>query len=378
MSDREALLAAIRSAPDDDLPRLVYADWLEENAESLRSEESVWARDRASFIRAQIEASRAEPYSPAARAAGERANHLLTPANRHAWTAELHGKAQETAFERGFIEHITVDAADFPDAAESLFDAEPIRGLRLVRPNPRFTEWEVPLGPCFEVPRLQQIAALDLQNVELQFSDCERLADSPALAGLTSLSLRGNPIFPHWIRDILESESWPRLARLDLADIANLGPSIADGFWAADRRRFKSLDLSGIGFRSDDLKRALSRPCVSEVEELRVRWDGNAARPGSLTHLELGWVLPWQRLRLLDLEGQGIGHEGVREIVRHDQAAALRWLGLARNHLGPESVRMLAEDSNLRLHYLDVRHNGLGAKDVQELQRRFPDALIVV
>lgn len=32
MSDRDAMLATIRENPDLDAPRLVYADWLDENA----------------------------------------------------------------------------------------------------------------------------------------------------------------------------------------------------------------------------------------------------------------------------------------------------------------------------------------------------------
>src|SRR5262249_37041495 len=38
MSIGDALLAAIREDPDDDLPRLAYACWLAENAEPRRSE----------------------------------------------------------------------------------------------------------------------------------------------------------------------------------------------------------------------------------------------------------------------------------------------------------------------------------------------------
>src|SRR5438309_7067053 len=45
MSDRDALLAAIREAPRDDAPRLIYADWLDEHGEA----------DLAEFIRVQIE-----------------------------------------------------------------------------------------------------------------------------------------------------------------------------------------------------------------------------------------------------------------------------------------------------------------------------------
>jgi uncharacterized protein (TIGR02996 family) len=44
MNDREALLAAIAEAPEDDLPRLAYADWLDEHDDPLGE-----------FIRLQIE-----------------------------------------------------------------------------------------------------------------------------------------------------------------------------------------------------------------------------------------------------------------------------------------------------------------------------------
>jgi uncharacterized protein (TIGR02996 family) len=43
--DETALLAAVLAAPDDDAPRLVFADWLEENGEA----------ERAELIRCQIE-----------------------------------------------------------------------------------------------------------------------------------------------------------------------------------------------------------------------------------------------------------------------------------------------------------------------------------
>src|SRR5687768_10081460 len=62
MSDREALLAAIRANPDDDTPRLVFADWLDEHEPDPRpgrgkaksSSPSAWA----SLVRAQCEFER--------------------------------------------------------------------------------------------------------------------------------------------------------------------------------------------------------------------------------------------------------------------------------------------------------------------------------
>ena len=38
MTTSDALLAAVLANPADDLPRLVYADWLEENGEPERAE----------------------------------------------------------------------------------------------------------------------------------------------------------------------------------------------------------------------------------------------------------------------------------------------------------------------------------------------------
>lgn len=48
MNDGEALLAAVLANPEEDLPRLVYADWLDDNGKA----------DRAKFIRASIEFDR--------------------------------------------------------------------------------------------------------------------------------------------------------------------------------------------------------------------------------------------------------------------------------------------------------------------------------
>lgn len=52
--DREALVAAIAANPDEDTPRLMLADWLQENGEE----------DRAEFIRYQCEAARLEESDP--------------------------------------------------------------------------------------------------------------------------------------------------------------------------------------------------------------------------------------------------------------------------------------------------------------------------
>ena len=51
MTDRDALLRAICDNPEDDAPRLVYADWLDENGDPLQAE----------FIRLQLQHSPVDP-----------------------------------------------------------------------------------------------------------------------------------------------------------------------------------------------------------------------------------------------------------------------------------------------------------------------------
>lgn len=50
MSDEEAFLRAIAAAPDDDLPRLVYADWLDERGDP-----------RAEYLRLEVQRRRLSP-----------------------------------------------------------------------------------------------------------------------------------------------------------------------------------------------------------------------------------------------------------------------------------------------------------------------------
>lgn len=57
MTDGDTLYAAILDRRDDDTPRLVYADWLDDNGDA----------DRAAFVRVQVELARTEDCGHAAR-----------------------------------------------------------------------------------------------------------------------------------------------------------------------------------------------------------------------------------------------------------------------------------------------------------------------
>ncbi len=70
MTAEDAFLAAIRAAPDDDTPRLVFADWLEEHGDAAAS-------GRAELIRVQCELARWVPDLTRRTALQARASELI-------------------------------------------------------------------------------------------------------------------------------------------------------------------------------------------------------------------------------------------------------------------------------------------------------------
>src|SRR5262245_55597845 len=61
MSDERALLAAICAHPDEDTPRLMYADWLDDYAGSMPVKKRKSTRMRAELIRVQCALAQLSP-----------------------------------------------------------------------------------------------------------------------------------------------------------------------------------------------------------------------------------------------------------------------------------------------------------------------------
>lgn len=123
--DENALLAAVIAAPDDDLPRLVYADWLDEHGRA----------ERAEFIRGQcfMARARSDPRAKPERAVWGRRVRALAAANQSSWVGELPDIPGVVwgAFARGFVEFALVggDRAG-PDALAMLTASAPVREVR--------------------------------------------------------------------------------------------------------------------------------------------------------------------------------------------------------------------------------------------------------
>lgn len=366
-SDGDGLRAAIVAQPDDDIVRLIYADWLQENAQPAR----------AAFVRAQVAAAQAEPFSPGAGKQDKVAKALLE-ANPQ-WRRAAQKRATDVRFVRGFVEHALVNAALFPRDAAALFAEEPVRSLQVMRfAAPRGV---VSLAPFFEMPQLEHITRLDLGGLDLAPTEFELLSASPHLTNLTDLSLRGLAVNPNWLEGLLTDPLAPTLRGLDVFDVSHLGPRLAQVLPQLPHR-FQRLNIGQIRFSSGEIQKLLNSECMREIEELRIGWFASAAQEGALSHVNPGFAIPWNRLRVLDLSGQRLGDDGVIEIVkelaRRKEPTPLRWLGLANTRLGADAVRALvrSDESKVRLYHLDVSLNGLSLSQRAALQARFPDAFV--
>jgi uncharacterized protein (TIGR02996 family) len=135
MSERDAFLRAICENPDDDTPRLVFADWLQENGDEARAE----------FIRVQIEAARLTADDDRLDGLVRRANELQKLFGNR-WLGELpvpdpgHIDWVKTAgswvggepFDRGFAGRLWVKTAGvLAKHANELFTATPVRRLMI-------------------------------------------------------------------------------------------------------------------------------------------------------------------------------------------------------------------------------------------------------
>ncbi len=102
-------LSAITATRNDDLPRLVYADWLEEQGDP-----------RGRFIQLQCELAKAP--SPTLEAECGK----LLEAHGAKWLEKVHGFIEEAQWRRGFVAGITASGPVFAKGAATVFAEEPL------------------------------------------------------------------------------------------------------------------------------------------------------------------------------------------------------------------------------------------------------------
>lgn len=327
MDQRRAFLSDICANPEDDAPRLVFADWLAENGEE----------ERGSFIRLQVQAAALPDDDPRRLVMEEQAEELE---NRHgkAWTAELPELPGVTwgRFHRGFVASAGVKSAKaLAEQGEAMHAAAPVRELRV-----------------WTVGRKQAKA----------------LAACPALSRLDSLSIRCNEIGPQAVETILRSPHLGPLRSLSLAKTALFAEGAEMLVRMESLRSLRHLDVSSNGLDGYDIDRILGSPHLAGLESLETAYNRLDEGLAALLGPDGSWRFP-----RMSLNSAHLGDAGASWLATTlTGASVLTELDLGYNDLTGEGVGLLAEALHLRnLRRLDISCNPLGDAGAAALAR-FP------
>lgn len=165
----EPHLQAVLDHPDDDAPRLAYANWC--------------GGDRAEFIRLQVKHADDAPIRNDDDYGREQ---QLLEAHEAEWTRAL-TSAHAWRFRRGFVEWVEADGASWLENGGAWLEAAPITQLRVRNLRPVMAHF-------FADEHLSRIRSLYLTDCQLEDGDVEVLAGSPQLRNVERLELSFNRI----------------------------------------------------------------------------------------------------------------------------------------------------------------------------------------
>jgi uncharacterized protein (TIGR02996 family) len=366
MTHNEAFLRAIREAPDDDVPRLIYADWLDDHGQS----------DRAELIRVQIERSHLPVADPRRVGLASRAADLLR-AHWQDWVGPLRALVNSDGawvaehwllldydlralerFRRGFVESLTLRTATFLRTGEELARLEPIHHLRLWRTGPLARD----LAACPALAGLTTLDFADRHQAPLDDAGAEALSRSPHLGQLTTLHLAHNNLGDAGLAALAGA---PWLANLRTLDLIENGFSIAGVKALAGRPlRLTTLLLARNLLGDAALVELAGSPGCSRLTTLDLR----SCQLGAAAVAALAASPYLGQLSHLDLERNSLGAEGVARLSAAPWLNGLTTLNLSWCELGDAGVEALAQLPNLaNLRNLNLSANGLSDRAAHAL-----------
>jgi uncharacterized protein (TIGR02996 family) len=394
MSDEQALYRAIVAAPEDDTPRLVYADWLDEHD---RPEEAEFIR-----LGCALEAQRPDhPDYPDWEQRHEElkswlGTHEPRSAPRLAGGLALDdGPAWWQNSRRGFPRYLDYERTGWSGrrsmralaaALEKAFDLLPTRWLVV-----RFLT-TAQLDELLRQPVVERLEVLTLQlatDAEPQDEACRLIAACGRLRGLKGL-LPAFDIGTAGAEALARSDNLTRLEWLDWS-FSQLSPEGMRTLAAAPWFR----NLKALGFDYGLAEDAFLELCRAEplprLHDLNLSnndfsfraWEAfsrSAAFPAVarlvLDHTSLAadatrlFQAPWFRPAYLSLNSCQIGDEEVAALAATPAAESLRSLRLRNNRLGARAALAIGQCRRLaRLRHLQLSDNPLGSKGLLALAR---------
>jgi uncharacterized protein (TIGR02996 family) len=349
-SDQAAFLRAIRAAPNDDLPRLIYADYLDEHGDPLGE-----------FIRVQIERPRLPRDDPQRVELKAREDELLRR-HREEWEGPLAAVVSHAVFRRGFIDDVLVMAEAFLAHARTLFEWAPIRTVKL-RGTFRY------VAAILKRPELAALSGLDLCFDHLDGRDAALLAACRHLSGLKRLNLNGNRIGDEGVACLGTSPHLTGLESLHL-EHCGLGPAAVGALAASRLTRLRALDLSENLLGDGGLMRLAAAPFLGRFTTL----DLTAVGMGDAGAQRLAESASLRGLKRLRLGYNSIGDNGAIALARSPNITGLTSLDLNGNAIGDAGARAILDAPHLRnLARLELSVNPLSRAVRLQLDEAFGD-----
>jgi uncharacterized protein (TIGR02996 family) len=320
--DAEHFLDMIREHPDDDGPRLVFADWLEEHGDTARAE----------FIRVQCEAAGLPRHHPRRELLRQRAA-VLREAHGRAWFPETadwnHGR--DFALRRGFLDMVRLDRERVVAKVEACLRRWPVTELQISDVGADVTMQAI------QAPWLARLRTIETHRAGLTAKELVRLGANPAVAGLRCLRIGENSLGDAGAVAVAGGPSLAGLLELDMRH-NHLGSAGVRALAASPTlTALRSLNLCGNTHSIDDVIGLLESPRLPALTELSL-WN-TQLHDGAVEKLARCPGLA--RLRALDLNNNPITGAALAALAKSPHAATLQTLSLAYNRFTPAAVRPL-------------------------------------
>lgn len=336
MSDEKALLASIWEQPHEDTPRLVYADWVQENGQP----------ERAEFIRLQCALARMDTDDPERAKLEKRERHLWTTHGR-AFRRGLPDRLRSCEFHRGFV------APKFTGLTGNLSRLTGHKLLNLYLDLfPAAPLWDLTVSPItppelatvFADERFARVGSLRLHTPAAFVS----FVASPHARNLSRLHWSYAGATADGVRQLCESGTVPHLSdlALDSSKIGDEGLAHITGSPIAGR--LKALSLSSCGLGPDGV-RAMAASRFAALEKLSLGYDAYSQPEKGDAMVAALTTGTFPRLRYLRLFSLGLTNAAAFALAAWPGAMTLRHLQLHGDvTLRVEGVRAMAASPYLR------------------------------
>jgi uncharacterized protein (TIGR02996 family) len=344
IQQHDALYRAICAFPDEDTPRLAYADLIEEEGDGVR----------AAFIRAQVALAGVPEYDALAVSTrqlnadafhGHAMVHTLPPVpGGYAW--------RKFEFRRGFPWKVGVQSLEaFVGNGVSVFEAAPIQALDV------YAQHRPDMAVLADWPHLGRIRRLEFSVGRFGADAAACLGDSQDAAGITQLAFESDGITAEGLEALARSALFPRLAALELKSNVIAPALLVDALAAGKPGVLGRLSLAYNRITRYDAAHLFALPVMHGLEHLDL--SDNPLNVEGIQELAESGIL--RGLRVLKLATTLPGVPGVEALTQTGGLSGVRSLDLSANRLGPVAVKLVAESAAARgLRVLNLANNPVG------------------